>query len=142
MRDAELLAVRADVHARGATEREESEAARVEAALHSRLVEEVVEEAVGESAHRRGGGDRIESERLRDLLVEESPRPVDVERGASAEEEVRTEVAEDRVDVRDRRLLATVRVADRPGYEPALRGPIRGCRYGLDRDDAATRESE
>ena len=67
---AEVLAVGAHVHAGRAAEREEREAARIEPALHRRLVQQVVEEAVRELVHRRRRRDDIEPERLGDLLLE------------------------------------------------------------------------
>ena len=143
LRDAEVLAVGAHVHAGRAAEREEREAARVETALHGRLVQQVVEEAVRELVHRRRGRDQLEAEWPRDLLLEAPPRLRDVELGTAAEEVRRVEVAEDRVDVGDRRLLAAVRVTDRARIGAgAPRADARRARARVDRDDAAAREAE
>src|SRR5829696_3169291 len=142
-RDSEIRAVRADVHAGRAAEREEREAARVEPALHRGLVQEVVEEAVRELVHRRRGLDRLEAERLGDLLLEETSRVCDVELGATTQEVPGIEIAEDRVDVGDGRLGAAMRVADGAGVRPgALRANPRRTGALVDRDDAPARKAQ
>ena len=131
------------MHAGSAAEREERETARIEPALHRGLVQKVEEEAVRKLVHRRRRLDQLEAERLGDLLLEEASRLRDVELGATSQEVPGVEVAEDRVDVGDRRLGPAVCVADGAGIRPgAPRADARRTGAFVDGDDAPAREPE
>ena len=141
--DAELRAVGGDVHPCGATEREEREAARVEAALDGRAMQQVVDQAVREPIHRARGGRNFEAERSRDPLCEDQAGALDVELGPPVEKEVRVEVAEDRIDVGDRRLRTAVPVADWTGIgASAAWAYARRPGSLVDRHDAPAGETE
>ena len=92
------------MHAGRAAEGEEREAARIEPPLHGGSMQQVGEAGVREPVHRRRRLDDIHAERACRELLERRARRADVEPLTPPEEELRVQVAEDRVDVRDRRL--------------------------------------
>src|SRR5262249_40398906 len=90
---AKFLAYRRQVHPGSAAGREQCELARIEAALHGGLVQEVVDHRVGELMDRGRRFDRGHLQWLGDQFLERPPRLVDIERSAPAQEIVRVQVA-------------------------------------------------
>ena len=140
---AEGASVGARVHAGRAAEGEEREAARIEAPLHRGSVQQVGEARVREPVHRRRRLDDIHAERACHELLERLVRRADVEPLTPPEEELRVQVAEDGVDVRDRRLAPAVSVTDGARVRAgAARADARGPRPRIERHDAPAGQAE
>ena len=150
-RDHQLLGERRAVQRAGAAEHDERELARVVALADRDQPDGVGHVGVRDLDHRARRVDRVEPERLGDLVADRRLGGVAVELHAAADQ-LRPEPAEQQVGVGVRRLLAAAAVAGRPGLgarglravaqRAGLVDPGQRAAAGADREHLDAREAD